>query len=242
MTGRIGLICARGGSKGVPGKNVQPFHGVPLIAWSIAQLKASGVVDAVAVSSDSAEILKVATDHGCDLAIERPADLATDEAAVAPAILHAVAEAEVARATTFATIVYLQATSPIRLPEDIAEAVALFEATGAQSVVSAVRTEASPYFSLLEEAADGTAHLSKPLPCGVARRQDAPATFRLNGSIYVLDCVRFADMQVLTPTTRIYEMPEDRSIDIDTPFDWDIAEFAMGRALALYPELRSVMP
>ncbi|NBO19237.1 MAG: acylneuraminate cytidylyltransferase family protein, partial [Proteobacteria bacterium] len=118
-------ICARGGSKGVPGKNIRPLMGKPLIAHTIAQAKASGLFELVAVSSDSEDILNAAQAHGADLVIKRPDELASDTAGKMPAIAHAVRSVEEKKNTRYDICVDLDATSPLRLPQDIVEAVRL---------------------------------------------------------------------------------------------------------------------
>ena len=124
---RLCTICARGGSKGVPNKNLRPILGRPLLAHSIEQARASGLFAAIAVSSDSKDILAAARQYGADFLIERPADMASDTAPKLPAIRHCVSEAERLAGYRFDTIVDLDATSPLRLPQDIVNATALLE-------------------------------------------------------------------------------------------------------------------
>lgn len=232
MTGRVGIICARGGSKGVPGKNSRDFLGRPLIAWSIGQLVASGTVDLIAVSSDDPEILRISAEAGADVLVDRPGEMATDEAPVLPALMHAVEVAEEKRGGQFSTIVYLQATSPVRLPSDVVRAVGLFDQASANTVVSGCTASHSPYFSVVEPDSEGWVCVSKTLSREVVRRQDAPECYQLNGSIYVLRrSVLFEERRILGSKSLVYEMPEERSVDIDTQFDWRIAELAMNMLL-----------
>lgn len=225
---RLCTICARGGSKGVPGKNVRDVAGMPLIAHSITQARDSGLFVAVAVSSDDAAILEAAKAWGADLAIERPPELASDTAAKLPAIVHAIRTAEQALGKTFATLVDLDATSPLRLPEDIAETVRMVEAGEAGNVLTVTPAHRSPYFNMLEQDADGRVRLSKPLPEGVVRRQDAPPCFDMNASIYTWARHPFMDAPYgIDDRTRLYVMPHDRSIDIDDEVDFAIVDFLM---------------
>ena len=147
---RLCTICARGGSKGVPGKNVRLLAGKPLIAHSIAQAHASGLFERVAVSSDNAPILDAARAAGADDLIERPAELATDTAAKVPVIRHA-QEAIEARHGRYDTFVDLDATSPLRIPADIRAAVELLESRRVSSVITGAPSHRSPYFNLVEE-------------------------------------------------------------------------------------------
>jgi CMP-N,N'-diacetyllegionaminic acid synthase len=223
-------ICARGGSKGVPGKNIRPLLGLPLIAHSIAQARRTGLFAAVAVSSDSEEILGVAKEYGADILIKRPDAMATDQAGKVPAIAHAVQSAESARNTRYDIIVDLDATSPLRLPADIAAAVAMQKEYGCRSVITGAIAHRSPYFNLVECDAGGVARLSKPLPQGITRRQDSPACYDMNASIYVWkrDAL-MEDPRVFYDDTRLYVMPRERSVDIDEELDFAIVELIMKR-------------
>jgi N-acylneuraminate cytidylyltransferase/CMP-N,N'-diacetyllegionaminic acid synthase len=224
---RLCTICARGGSKGVVNKNIRPLLGKPLIAWSIAQAKASRLFKAVAVSSDSDEILEIAMDWGADLAIRRPDEMASDTAPKVPAIKHAAREAMHILELDADILVDLDATSPLRIPADIKGAVGLLEQSDCTSVITGAPARRSPYFNLVEERADGTVTLSKP-GLAVARRQDAPRCFDMNASIYVWSEPRFfSDPKVFYPDTRLYEMPETRSVDIDSELDFRLVELLM---------------
>lgn len=230
------LICtigARGGSKGVPGKNLRPMLGLPLLAHTIRQAKGCGLFDAVAFSSDSADILAVAKEHGADLLIARPAEMATDLAAKPPAIRHCFLEAERQLGRRYEAFVDLDVTSPLRLEDDIRQAVKLFEESGASNVITGCPARRSPYFTLVEADEKGNIALSKSLPKNITRRQDSPKCWDMNGSIYVWRREPFvSDPKVFYEDTRLYEMPEDRSIDIDTELDWAFVEFLLRRRSA----------
>ncbi len=228
---RLCTILARGGSKGVPGKNIRPLLGKPLIAHSIEQAKATGLFDHIAVSSDDPAILDVGRSYGADHLIERPPELATDTAAKFPAILHCVQSVEGATGCEFDVIVDLQPTSPLRLPEDIAGAVELLATQRADNVITGSPAKCSPYFNLVEERRDGSVGLSKPTDPPIVRRQDAPPCFDMNGSIYAWR--RPALMQnagLFQAKTFLYEMPEERSADIDTELDFQFVEFLAERS------------
>jgi CMP-N,N'-diacetyllegionaminic acid synthase len=226
----IVTVCARGGSKGVPGKNVRPLLGRPLLAYTIEQAQACGQFDAIVVSSDSEQVLAIAEDLGVDLVVERPAELASDVAGKPAAIAHAVSEAERRLGATYDVIVDLDVTSPLRIPADISAAIALLEERDATNVITATPARRSPYFNLVELGADGHVELSKPLPTTVLRRQDAPPCFDMNASIYVWRRDRFlADPRVFDERTVLHVMPEERSIDIDSELDWAIVEHLMRR-------------
>ena len=225
---RICTICARGGSKGVPGKNIRLIAGKPLIAWTVEQARASGLFDLIAVSSDSDAILDAAMAAGAGLAVKRPAEMATDTAGKIPAIVHALQAAEAHLGREAGVFVDLDATSPLRDVADITGAVTLLEATGATNVITGAPARRSPYFNLVERRIDGHVGLSKPLPAQVLRRQDAPACFDMNASIYVWRRDAFlGDPRVFYPDTQLFEMPEDRSVDIDSPVDLLLVELLL---------------
>lgn len=223
-------ICARGGSKGVPGKNIRPLLGKPLIAHSVQQARASELFECIAVSSDDPAILAAARDAGADMLIERPADLATDTAPKVPVIRHAQNAAE-ATGRRFDTFVDLDATSPLRRPADIIGAVRLLETSGISSVITGAPSHRSPYFNLVEEQPDSTVRVAKSMDPPVTRRQDAPRTFDMNASIYVWHAETFRkDPRVFYADTRLFEMPPERSHDIDSELDFEIVEMLARRA------------
>lgn len=225
---RLCTICARGGSKGVPNKNLRPLLGRPLLAHSIEQARASGLFEAIAVSSDSPEILSAARKFGADHLIERPAELASDIAPKLPAIRHCVTEAERLAGHVFDTIVDLDATSPLREPQDIINATTMLEERKVSNVITGAPARRSPYFNLVEIGTDGVARLSKFLPQAIARRQDAPACYDMNASIYVWSHQSlFACPTLFNPDTLLYTMPEERSVDIDSELDFVIVEQIM---------------
>jgi len=227
MTRVIATICARGGSKGLPRKNVLPFAGKPLIAHTVAHALACPGIDGVYVSTDDDEIAAVAQAHGARVPYRRPAALASDQAAKIPAIEHLVQHLEAA-GERIDIVVDLQPTSPLREPHDIAGALAL--AGLAPLVVSVTEPSHNPYYSLVEVQAGGTLALSKST--GAARRQDVPAVWGLNGSIYVWQRAALrqaAEHGFWTVPMRPFAMPRERSIDIDDALDFAMAEWLFQR-------------
>lgn len=224
---RLCTICVRGGSKGVPGKNIRMLGGKPLVAHSIDQARESGLFNTVAISSDAEEILEVARRWKADVLIRRPAELASDRAAKVDAIQHCTLEAERSRGVQFDEIVDIDATSPLRTPDDIRGAVRLFEEKRPSNVVSAMPARRSPYFNLVELDDKGFAHLSKKPPSQpIVRRQDSPPCFDLNASIIVWSRESlFRQRSIFFPDTMLYVMPEERSWDIDTEVDFEIVNF-----------------
>jgi N-acylneuraminate cytidylyltransferase/CMP-N,N'-diacetyllegionaminic acid synthase len=233
MTGpRICTILARGGSKGLPGKNLRPLGGRPLIAHAIEQASEAGVFDAIAVSSDSDDILAVAREWGVEYVIRRPDEMATDGSSKLPAIQHCATSVEAETGVLYETVTDIGVTSPLRSAEDIKGAVAMQQEHGNSIVVSAAEARSTPYFNIVERDHEGFAHLCNPPPGTIQRRQDGPECFELNGAIYVWrrDAL-MNDPKVFYPDTLIYEMPVERSVDVDAAIDLAFAEFLIGRNL-----------
>lgn len=225
---RICTITVRAGSKGVPGKNLRMVAGIPLFGHSVRQAKESGLFSEVVVSSDSQEILELAPSFGATDVVDRPAELASDTAGKVPAIAHAVLEIEARRNVRFDTSVDLDATSPLRLVSDIVDAVTLFENSDVDSLITGTEARRNPYFNLVELQPDGTVRVSKTPSDAVLRRQDAPRSFDMNGSIYVWKRDSLIENPVVFyPSTILYEMPPERSQDIDSEYDFRVVRWLM---------------
>ncbi|SFJ77543.1 acylneuraminate cytidylyltransferase family protein [Bradyrhizobium sp. cf659] len=221
-------ICARGGSKGVVGKNARDLLGKPVLAWSIAQARETGLFDAIAFSSDSDALLEAALKAGADIAVKRPDEMATDTAPKLPAIRHCLEQAIAQTGRTPEIFVDLDVTSPLRLASDIAGAVDLLRQSGAPNVITGAPARRSPYFNLVEQRTDGSVGLSKSADPPITRRQDAPRCFDMNASIYVWRVASFLERPaVFYPDTRLFEMPEERSIDIDSDLDFALVELLL---------------
>lgn len=229
---RLCTICARGGSKGVKGKNIRNIAGKPLIAHTVEQALESNLFEALAVSSDSDQILKAAENAGAHILIKRPSNLASDQAAKVPAITHCMIEAEKQLNMECDVLVDLDATSPLRTSADIVGAVSLLESQRVSNVITGTPAHRSPYFNLVERDTLGHIHLSKSLEENVVRRQDAPECFDMNASIYVWQRAALLEKQsIFYPDTLLYEMPVERSFDIDCELDFDLVEFLMMRSI-----------
>lgn len=228
MKRRICTICVRGGSKGVPNKNMRLMNGKPLIVHSIEQAKSSQYFDAIAVSSDSQQLLDIAEKNGVNYLIQRPAELATDTAPKIPVIRQCLLAAEKRSGNQYDTICDLDATSPLRSILDIRNAVDLLESREISNVITGTPARRSPYFNLIEQTDNGCIELSKRLEKPVIRRQDAPKCWDMNASIYVWQRGVLISSDYLFHTdTQLYEMPEERSFDIDSELDFRIVEFIM---------------
>ncbi len=227
MKNIICTVCARGGSKGVPGKNTRLMHGIPLIQHTLRQAAASGIFTTIVASSDSEAILDCAAEVPGVRTLLRPASLASDTAGKVPAIRHAMLAIEERLGAPCDITVDLDVTSPLRSPDDIRAAVALLQ-DGVPNVLTAMHSRRSPYFNLIERHPDGQIRTAKALPGGVLRRQDAPPCYDMNASIYVWRRdVLAAEDRLFLPGTALHLMPEERSWDIDSEMDWHVVELLM---------------
>lgn len=209
----------------MPGKNLIQIGGVPLVGHSIAHAKASGVFDAVAVSSDWDQLLDEARLLGADYLIERPPELAEPDVPRASAVVHCVEAVESIAKHGYETIVELPPTAPLRTPDDVRAVVALLESSDAPSVVTGSPARRNPYYNLVERQDDGSVVLSKPTGVQFTSRQSAPSCFDLNDAVWAWKRTALsAASGMLRSGTLLHEMPEYRSIDIDTPADLRLAE------------------
>lgn len=215
----LGLIPARGGSKGIPRKNIGLIAGKPLIAWTIEAALESNRIDRVVVTTDDSEIAEVARAHGADVPFLRPAELALDETPGIDPVLHAVDALP-----GFEAVVLLQPTSPLRTAHDIDAAIALADAEGGSNVVSVTQAKHVEWtFPMNPEGILEVGELD-----GTTRRQDLPVRFSLNGAIYAATIERLRQHRgFLIPGTLGYAMPAERSVDIDAPADWRLAELLL---------------
>lgn len=222
----LAVIPARGGSKGLPGKNIRPLHGRPLIAWTIAAARGSRRLDRIVVSTDDPAIAAVAAAHGCPVPFLRPAALAADDTPSVDVVLHALD----AIGDAHDMVVLLQPTSPLRLTEDIDRAIDLCLERGAPACVSVAPAPKPPEW-LMRMDADG--RLVPLLPGGLrsARRQDADAALLPNGAVYVarVDWLR-RTRSFYAEGTIGFLMPYARSVDIDDDMDFRLAEMRLAAA------------
>lgn len=217
----LALIPARGGSKGIPRKNVLPIAGKPLIAWTIEAARSVRGVDAVVVSTDDPEIAEVARHAGADVPFMRPVELAADDTPGIAPVLHALEALP-----QYDSLILLQPTSPLRRREDIEGALALAEERQRASVVSVCEVGDHPAW-MYRLGADDTLDPIFPTP-DVTRRQDLSPVYILNGAIYFAHASWLrARQSFIGPDTLGYTMTEEDSVDIDGPLDWRLAELLL---------------
>jgi len=220
-------ICARQGSKGVPGKNTKEMLGKPLIAFSIEQALDSNLFDKIVVSTDSEEIKKIAKKYGAECWFSRPAELCKDDSAKITAIQHALRESEKKFNCKFDQVIDLDVTSPLRSVEDIRKAYNIFLKDGLDNLITGTRSGRNPYFNMIE-INDGKIELSKKLKNAPTSRQNSPQVYDMNASIYIWSRdFLLKKNSLFSGQLGFYEMPEERSIDIDSPLDWEIVEMIM---------------
>ncbi len=227
------MITARGGSKGIPGKNLKPLAGRPLIAYTVEAAKISGAFDRLIGSTDDPAIADALRAIECDVPFMRPDDLARDETPHLPVLQHAIDALRQHDGYEPDAVMILQPTSPLRRPEDIRGSIALLEQSGADSVVSV--SEVPAHYNpmrTLRVGDDGLATLfvtGQPVRARINRRQDMPQAWTMNGAVYLF---RTALLSGGAPTlygdrTAAYKMPAVFGLSIDDLNDWTEAEHAL---------------
>lgn len=221
----LAIIPARGGSKGLPGKNVRLLAGKPLIAYTIQSALESREVSRVVVSTDSEEIAGIAREYGADIPFMRPAELASDNASAMDTYIYTVDRISNENNTPISEFVVLQPTSPLRMPENIDDAIELFYAKKADSVISMTEEFHPPVWA---KRMDSEGRLTNYFdqPDTLANRQVLPTAYMPNGSIYVFRAEILKEKRnYYTENTYAYLMPKLRSVDIDDIYDFEFAEY-----------------
>jgi N-acylneuraminate cytidylyltransferase len=217
----VAIVTARGGSKGVPGKNLRHVAGRSLIAWTMEQVRASKLLDRTILSTDDESIAAAAKSAGCEVPFMRPAELATDEATSLDVLRHAMHQIG-----NYDYVVLLQPTSPLRTGADIDGAIELCATSGAPSCVSVCVSSKSPnwMYTLRPDL-----RIAPVLPESRAtRRQDLPPVYLLNGAVYVARWEHLNQGRSFVEDGAVaYQMPPDRSLDIDSELDLRLANALM---------------
>jgi CMP-N,N'-diacetyllegionaminic acid synthase len=216
------LITARGGSKGIPGKNIKPFAGKPLLYYAIDTARELAPDADICLSTDADAIIQSAEAYGLPVPFKRPDSLATDQSGSYEVMLHAVAFYQ-QQHRTYDTLVLLQPTSPFRTARHVREAMALYS-DDLDMVVSVTESANNPYYNLFEETAEG--YLKRSKESTFTRRQDCPEVYAYNGAVYVINLASLAQNPLSQfGKVKKYVMSADDSVDLDTPLDWAFAEF-----------------
>ncbi len=222
----VGLIPARGGSKTIPHKNSKLLAGKPLIAWTIEAAKNCQALSRVIVSTDDPHIADVALQWDAEVPFLRPAELAGDKSSSLDVVLHLIHWLE-EHDSMPEYILLLQPTSPFRTAEDITAAIDLAKTRKVDAVVSVCETDAHPLLcKRVQEDGRLADYVSTDL--GYLRRQDLPPAYQLNGAIYVNRCQSLLQERTFLPKDTVpYFMPPERSLDLDTLWDWHLAELIL---------------
>jgi CMP-N,N'-diacetyllegionaminic acid synthase len=225
----LAIIPARGGSKGIPKKNIKLLKGKPLIAWTIEEAKKSHFLDKIIVSTDDEEIMNVAKKWGAEVPFLRPSELAQDDTPGIAPVLHALEYF-----SDYEYVVVLQPTSPLRLVEDIDKAIELCEKSESDFCVSVTESKVIPdwLFLVNETGKLSPVFNDREIPY---QRQKADKIYALNGAVYVGNKEALTKKRsFLTPETIPYIMPNERSVDIDNIEDFYYCEYLMKKDLCIY--------
>jgi CMP-N,N'-diacetyllegionaminic acid synthase len=241
----LAVIPARGGSKGLPGKNIRPFAGIPLVAHTIIFAKMCPEITRCIVSTDSAEFAKVAEEYGGDVPFLRPPELAQDETSVLPVLQHALAHAEANGDDTYDYILLLDPTSPAREPIDISGALGkLIEQPTATCIIGISEPEHNPVShgvtkrdGWMVDLIDGASQYE--------RRQEVPLSYQINGSLYIWR-TEYIRPELVSwrhlPRQMMFEVPRYRSMSIDSLWDFQLGEALLKAGLIDFPWLKDGSP
>jgi len=226
----VAFIFARGGSKGLPGKNIRMFAGKPLIAWAIEHAHAAQGIRRVIVSTDSEEIAAIAKQHGAEVPFIRPSHLAKDDSPEWLSWRHALEFIRNDEGSLPDAFVSVPVTAPLRQPVDIERCLERFSEGGADVVITVTDAHRNPYFNMVTMRSNGAVGLVVPPTSGISRRQDAPEVFDMTTVAYVANPeFVMTHESAFAGRVKAVHVPIERSIDIDTLLDFEIAEFLFTR-------------
>jgi len=230
----IAFIFARGGSKGLPGKNIRPLCGKPLIAWSIEVALSIPRIDRVIVSTDSEEIASIAKNYGAELPFIRPSSLAKDNSPEWSAWRHALSYILDSTGTLPGSFISIPTTSPLRLPIDIENCIDVYEKGNADAVITVSDAHRNPYFNMVKSNVDGYIELVNKPSSNITQRQNTPDIFDMTTVCYVVN------PQFVMEHNSIFEghvkavtVPVERAVDIDTLLDFEIAEMLLNKRISM---------
>lgn len=225
----IAFIFARGGSKGLPGKNILPFCGKPLISWAIELALKIRKIDKVVVSTDCAKIQKIALECGAEVPFLRPEDLSQDKTPEWLAWQHALNQIKITSGSLPDIMVSLPPTAPLRSIIDVEHCIEEYHKGGADIVISATEARRSPYFNMVKKNPNGTYGLViPPQNLNISRRQDVPLVYDMTTVCYVANSEFVLNHKnIFEGRVKAVSIPAERSIDIDTALDFKLAEYLM---------------
>jgi len=225
------IIPARGGSKGLLGKNIKNLSGKPLIAYTIEQAKSSKYIDRIIVSTDDNRIAAVSRRYGAEVPFIRPKKLAKDRSGIIDVLLHAIKWMEEKERYHFDTVMLLHVTAPLRTTFDIDSCIELLFRKGAEGIFSVTEAHRNPYFNMVELKSGRVGLVKKG---NFLTRQRAPKVYDMNASIYVWKKEALKEKKrVISGKSCIYIMPRNRSVDIDDKLDFDIVKMLLKKTKEL---------
>jgi CMP-N-acetylneuraminic acid synthetase len=224
----VAFIFARGGSKGVPNKNIKMLAGKHLIGWSINQAKCVNLIDEVLVSTDSQEIADIAMQYGATIPFIRPSYLATDKASEWHAWQHALCSYKKMNGFYPRALVSVPTTAPLRSSDDIVSCIKLYEKGGYDVVLTGTIASHNPYFNMVKRNPSNFVELVNNMENNLSRRQDSPKVYNVTTVCYVAspDYV-MKSQSIFSGRVGIVEIPQERALDIDSLYDFRIAEHLM---------------
>jgi CMP-N,N'-diacetyllegionaminic acid synthase len=227
----LATICCRGGSKGVPNKNLRLMHGIPLIGHTIVQAQQSELIADLIISTDSQLIADTAKEFGAKVPFMRPDDLASDSASKWPVFIHALEFYEKEYGVEVEYLVDLDVTVPLKTPLDIDGAIQLaLDNPSTEVVITGYEPERNPYFNMMEIREDGLAEIVKKSEKPIVRRQDAPDVYSLSPAAFVIKKSALYNYPHWSKAPcRIFPIPRERAIDIDSLLDFELVEFLMSK-------------
>jgi CMP-N,N'-diacetyllegionaminic acid synthase len=224
----VGAICARGGSKGVPRKNLRNLLGKPLIAHAVECARACPILQRVVVSTDDEEIADVARQFGAEVPFMRPAKLAEDDTSKWAVFQHLVRTLEEKEGGTVDILVDLDVGTPLRQPDDIVRCVEQLKAKSTDVVVTAYAADRNPYFNMVEVSGEGFARIVKKSGKPIVCRQEAPQVFSLSPAVYAIRRGALWQYEHWSQARlKIHVIPRQRAIDIDSELDLRFVEHLM---------------
>lgn len=222
----VAFIFARGGSKGLPGKNIKIFSGKPLIAWSIEQAKKLSSIDRVIVSTDCSEIARVAKEYGAEVPFLRPDNISEDDSPEWMAWRHALSFLLEKEGKMPDIMLSIPTTAPLRRVVDIEKCLNLYKKGGVDVVITTTNAHRSPYFNMVKKSTDGNVELVIKPKDKLYRRQDAPIVYDMTTIAYVMNPEFIMHNEsIFDGRTKAVNVPLETSIDIDNMYDFKMAEF-----------------
>ena len=224
----LGLVCARAGSKGIKNKNIKIINKHPLIAWTIDLGKKNTTLESLIVSTEDEKIIEISKKYGAEILFTRPTELSKDDTPEWLVWKHAVSSIETSKYSNIDALVVLPATSPLRQQKDIDQAINLFENGGCDAVISVKNASRNPYFNMTKLNSNKYSEIVLSPELNIYNRQSAPKIYDMTTVVYVVSVNHIKKCNSLFEgRVKQIMIPDERAIDIDTNFDFQIAEMLL---------------